>query len=132
MNKIKIIVFISIAFVGLLFGGILLHSDETPLSELDFDLADEYHVGMCVSKTFDTYVKVYVVDGFENENKGGGFYSKEMTIVLKDFRIKIVAHEVSHLVDHIMKTKRIKDTETRAYLQGYFTECVENFKWSLP
>lgn len=99
-------------------------------NQLDFELSEDYSVGSCVSKSMKASVGVYVVDKLPNDYVGR-YYADRQVIVLVDTDIETVAHEVSHFVDDVMRTKQIEDGETRAYLQGYFTDCVENLTWGL-
>lgn len=49
------------------------------------------------------------------------------TIYLRDragLNIETVSHEVSHMVDTMMVRYKIEDPHFRAYLQGYWTQCV--------
>jgi len=93
--------------------------------DLDFDLTNDNWMGSCYSETMQMGVHVYVVNKIP-DNVEGQFYQNEYSIVLVKTSINTIAHEVSHFVDFSMKQKNIKDSETKAYLQGYFTECVDN------
>ena len=92
-------------------------------TELDFELSPMDFVGNCISEAMMSSVEVYVVED-AGENIAGRFYSKQSAIVLVITDLSVVAHEVSHFVDFVVNQKGINDTETRAYLQGYFTNCV--------
>jgi hypothetical protein len=94
------------------------------------ELPDEANAGVCVSNTFDVSLSVYVIDDLGGPN---AIYAKEPVAVVFErgqMSVNIVSHEVSHFVDHVVALKQINDTETRAYLQGYFTDCVLDFKWA--
>lgn len=92
-------------------------------TKLDFELSEDDYIGKCYSKTMYAGVNIYLTDNI-GENTVGRFYNEEATIVLTNSDIDAVAHEVSHFVDYVIKKKSIHDAETRAYLQGYFTDCV--------
>ena len=87
---------------------------------------DEFEVGGCTERTFNTSVRIYVLESLGDEETVGRFYTYENAIALKKSHITVsnVAHEVSHLVDQIVYVRGIHDGETRAYLQGYYTNCV--------
>lgn len=104
-----------------------IHNDTLILklteTELDFELSKDDFVGNCSSNMMYAGVDIYMTDDI-GKNIVGRYYNDEETIVLTTNSIDVVAHEVSHFVDSIVKQKGIHDAETRAYLQGYFTECV--------
>lgn len=93
-------------------------------------LQTEYRTGRCIEEGIRAQVWVFVVDEVgttTEEHIAGRFYSDDdgfAAIVLENAGINEVAHEVSHYVDWTLKEKGIRDSETRAYMQGYFTECV--------
>lgn len=71
-------------------------------------------------------VDVMLVDHFDEEGVLGTFNPMKGEIIIATTSSNTISHEVSHLVDAIMGTKGMVGTETRAYIQGYFTECIFN------
>lgn len=149
MNKEKIFesvvsVLIWVVFVvGVLFCGTVAFRMIRPdtmavtINAKPLNLPKKYHTFVCADDTMRTNVVVYIVETLNKEGDGGmpvggAFYAHEMAIVLVDTDINTVAHEVSHLVDWVVQEKGIHDDETRAYLQGYFTECVYQNSFGKP
>lgn len=138
----SIVTLFLIVFSGSYLGNIFSEkgSDPNYMSteeiKLDFNLPTENYAGFCESGTLLARLTVYVIDEFPNNAEGartlGKFYKNvedsPVIVFVRNSSIAVVAHEVSHYVDFLVETKGIKDGETRAYLQGYFTECVERFR----
>ena len=84
----------------------------------------DYLLGYCISEVM--MVKIEVLLNKDMIAKGKFFYdgNSYVGIALRETNVNIISHEVSHYVDYIVKRKNINDGETRAYLQGYFTQCV--------
>lgn len=85
--------------------------------------------GACGTKDFEAEVQVYLTsdnlpEGVEGRFTIFGGGKPTITILKGTDYTNVIAHEVSHWVDAIVGSKGINDTETRAYLQGYFTQCV--------
>lgn len=132
LSTIAIVVFIFYCSVGLYNerSELQVSNDSYFVSigeTIDFDVEGnkDAEIGTCHDPVLMSGVTVFVVDAFERDSVLGKFFSNPYpVIVLKDIAVDTVAHEVSHLVDYIVSRKRISDTETRAYLQGYYTGCV--------
>lgn len=91
------------------------------------------YVGTCETEVFLAKVKVYSTDVLPSGVLGKFYFTNQrrdsgVIAVSRGDRdvIDTVAHEVSHFVDHVVGGAGINDTETRAYLQGYYTQCVVN------
>lgn len=86
------------------------------------------YVGTCSDMALEASVDVYESNDMSSSTMGFFNSTTDEIAVRKTGleipEIDIVAHEVSHFVDWITAQKGINDGETRAYLQGYFTECV--------
>ena len=102
----------------------LINSYDLNLKEFqEFDLNEIDYIGTCKADSMLTSVDVYWTSDFKDGFQG--LFNTELSIIiLGSSNISIVTHEVSHFVDYVMYRKGINDGETRAYLQGYFTECV--------
>lgn len=92
-------------------------------------LSPKEKVGECVSTDIHAHLQVYISDKLPATGVEGMFIPSSGSIVVKETSkslelLEIVAHEVSHFVDAVVRAKNINDGETRAYLQGYFTDCV--------
>lgn len=105
------------------------YSTNLPNHKLNFELPEEYNAGYCVSNTLNTSVTIYRADDLGDAT--ARFYRDDLAIVFVQGGTSAIAHEVSHFVDYVVHQRGIDDPETRAYLQGYFTECVDNILWSL-
>lgn len=86
-------------------------------------------VGTCTTGVFEVDLKVYVTSdnlptGVEGRFRWDSSNNPTITLLKGTNYVNVVAHEVSHFVDYVVRMKGINDTETRAYLQGYLTECV--------
>lgn len=89
------------------------------------NLSQDDFVGYCGDDAIKATVGIYKVKSLLlNDSTRGLFWDKTYTIALVDTDINTIAHEVSHFVDRVVADKKIHDGETRAYLQGYFTDCV--------
>lgn len=84
----------------------------------------EDYIGMCSDDTLESEVGVFLVDELGG-HINGLFDPNIPLIALVATSTNVITHEVSHLVDYIVTDKGIRDGETRAYLQGHFTECIE-------
>jgi len=84
----------------------------------------DYLLGYCISEVM--MIRIEVLLNKDMTAKGKFFYdgNSYVGIALRETNVNIISHEVSHYVDYIVKRKNINDGETRAYLQGYFTQCV--------
>lgn len=82
----------------------------------------EKKVATCVSADLKAALEVYTVEEFDEPGILGQFGPRG--IFIKERSVDTVSHEVSHFVDVMVEAKGIHDGETRAYLQGYFSECV--------
>lgn len=92
--------------------------------DLNLEFEDGYSSHACIAESLNLMVHVVVVDDIGEEGTYARFYGSPVAIVLEERDLNTVAHEVSHFVDWAMKKKGIRDGEARAYMQGYFTECV--------
>lgn len=86
------------------------------------------HIGQCKADTFYAKLDVYLSTSLP-EGVLGRFYLMDGQGVIEldksnGMDINTIAHEVSHWVDRIVVAHALEGTEVRAYLQGYFTECV--------
>lgn len=84
------------------------------------------YVGSCRDELIRSTLEIYTsaslplgIDGVYYNDAFGVVFATSTSIGLT-----VVAHEVSHFVDNIMVKKGIHDGETRAYIQGYFTNCI--------
>lgn len=92
----------------------------------------EDYIGNCYADVFKTGVAIYETTGLKNSN--GQFRSSKeygYQIILNEksrgrYIIGTISHEVSHLVDNMTASLGIEDTETEAYLQGFFTGCIQD------
>ena len=118
---------------GMLYQTYILHwqSNQSVIYNLDnatmeeMEIEDKEYVGVCWDNTLSSTVSVYTAD-LPGDVIGRFIADKNMIIISKigGFSVQNIAHEVSHLVDDIIFYKGIRDGETRAYLQGYFTDCI--------
>ncbi len=81
--------------------------------------------GTCGDDTLAYNIGIYQTASLGGST-AGEFYPDEAMIVIANTGINTIAHEVSHAVDTIVQQKGIHDGETRAYIQGALTECVQN------
>lgn len=88
-------------------------------------------IGSCMTGSLHAGFEVFYAPDL-GKNIGGRTHTDPLAIFLRNTDIDTVAHEVSHAVDTIVSEKGIQDGETRAYLQGYFTDCVYTIaeRWS--
>lgn len=89
-----------------------------------FYLESKDQIGTCRDSTLRSSVDIYVVSDLGNA--AGVFDANLKIISLVSTTTEVIAHEVSHLVDYIVMERKISDGETRAYLQGFYTQCIEN------
>lgn len=100
---------------------ISISTQEEKLDEKDF-------VGKCESVDMQASVGVYLK--VLRPGLNGQFYTQGGNPIIVLSKVSsisyqnLVSHEVSHFVDALVSAKGINDGETRAYLQGYFTDCV--------
>lgn len=78
----------------------------------------------CNVSIYNSWLSVYLAERDPKSSLGGYFNSETVSITFIDTTINTIAHEVSHYVDYVMKSRDVHDEEARAYLQGYVTECV--------
>lgn len=92
-----------------------------PFTEKEF-------VGDCTDDGMEATVHVYLSDNLQEGVQGMYMPSYRVIAIRKtDLQISlanVVSHEVSHYVDDMTQVKGINDGETRAYMEGYFTDCV--------
>lgn len=73
--------------------------------------------------------EVHVVIVEESDNFNGQWESGPAGYWIKLLKgsgtdVDTIAHEVYHMVEHIMETANVEDPHVGAYLQGNWTECV--------
>ena len=133
INKIFIVLFLLMGLSSIINQSLRIYSyyrQNTNLLAMNlvqtdylFTLPQIDYIGACHSEDMIISVGIYLTDYIE-EDILGRFYGVNVVIAVTSDDLKIVAHEVSHLIDYVVKQKNIRDVETRAYLQGYFTDCV--------
>lgn len=76
---------------------------------------------------FDFTVSVVYVNPAEAIDYLGQYNEENKTISLNTdggLKVGIVAHEVFHMVEHVMDEYKVADPHYGPYLQGVFTSCV--------
>lgn len=85
-------------------------------------------IGYCSDEVYRVSLPIYLPSELPG-NLEGQFHSEstgKIFLVVKknsDYQ-NVVPHEVSHFTDYLIDLLVLSDKETRAYIQGYFTDCV--------
>lgn len=119
-----------IFLLGAIIGGFLMGVKHTPEGVnatngkgfSDMDVLTHPTENRCIGIGTNSNIQVVLT---ELPADVGGQYNYETKVIsLADMTIEVIAHEVSHAVEDILKQEDIRDEHLEAYLQGTLTQCV--------